>query len=225
MRPQPIALPVAVDLAADSQDWPVRLAQSGADGVLLAGWPGDGPEVEHQLGQRLEQWLRFPLGSRPLQLLAHRDQLAGAGRSGSELARFLLPAWGSAGMAEQLERLAWLELEHESGSCAAALIRRLRQGRLLLPAAGSLLEYAPWREACLVAIPPPEVLTEALVLWMRPQLAGEEAARSLMALLRQRLAAARQQKTAATGGGGRSHHGEAHWALIGTASRAFNSLM
>jgi len=30
-----------------------------------------------------------------------------------------------------------------------------------------------------VAIPPPEVLTEALVLWMRPQLAGEEAVRAI----------------------------------------------
>lgn len=27
------------------------------------------------------------------------------------------------------------------------------------------LEHAPWREAFLVAIPPLEVLTEALVLW------------------------------------------------------------
>ena len=197
MGPLPIALPVAVDLAADSQDWPAHLAKSGADGVLLAGWPGDGPAMEHQLGA----WVPIALGSRPLQLLAHSDQLAGSGRSRGGLPRFLLPAWGSAGMVEQLGRLAWLELEQEPSSTAAALIRRLRQGRLLLPAAGTLLEHAPWREACLVAIPPPELLTEVLVLWMRPQLAGEEVVRSLVALLRQRLAAARQQKTPALRGG------------------------
>jgi hypothetical protein len=183
------------------------LKQSGADGLLLVGGCGGaGPSAafarEEQLGELLPgAWLRIALGSRPLLLLAHGDQLPGRGSSGGGQPRFLLPACGSAVLADQLKQLAWLELEHEQDSSAEALIGRLAHGRLLLPAAGSLLDHSPWREAGLVAVPPPEVLLEELELWIPPEQAKDEAIGALTALLRQRLAGGCQQKTPAMGGG------------------------
>ena len=108
---------------------------------------------------------------------------------------------GSDLLAEQLEQMDWLALERELQNTAEALIGRMGQGRLLLPAAGSLLDHAPLREAGLVALPPPEPLAEELELWIRPQRAAEAAVAALAALLRQRLAAGCQQKTPAIGGG------------------------
>ncbi len=131
------------------------------------------------------------MGSRPLLLLAHRDQLAGRGNTAPRLPRFLLPATGSTRLAEELSQLDWLELELEPQGTEEALIKRLRQERLLLPAAGSLLEHAPWRGSGVVALPPPEPLAEVLELWIRPQRAAEDAVSDLVALLRQRLAARR----------------------------------
>jgi uncharacterized membrane protein YccC len=124
-----------------------------------------------------------------------------------------LPATGSTRLAAALAQLDWLELEREPQGTAEALIERLRQERLLLPAAGSLLDHAPWREAGLVALPPPEPLAEELEIWIRPQRAAEEAVTDLVALLRQRLAAGCQQKTPAAGGGSPErprHHPTGH---------------
>jgi len=183
------------------------LEQGGGDGLLLAGGLRAGERSaavtsEHELQQQLPgTWRRIALGSRPLLLLAHREQLAGRGNPAHGLPRFLLPATGSARLAEQLEQMGWLELEREPQNTAEALIGRLGQGRLLLPAAGSLLDHAPWREAGLVALPPPEPLAEDLELWIQPQRAAEEAVAALAALLRQRLAGGCQQKTPAMGGG------------------------
>jgi hypothetical protein len=177
-----------------------ELEAGGGAGLLLAtglraGGHGDaGPGAagagEHELAPLLAgSWRRIALGSRPLLLLAHRDQLAGRGVKTPGLPRFLLPASGAERLAAALEQLDWLELELEPQGTPEALIERLRQGRLLLPAAGSLLDHAPWREAGLVALPPPEPLAEELELWLRPQRAAEEAVTALVALLRQRLAA------------------------------------
>jgi hypothetical protein len=188
------------------------LEQGGGDGLLLAGGllagapRGAGPGAAAAREQELEQqlpgpWRRIALGSRPLLLLAHREQLAGRGNPAHGLPRFLLPATGTARLAEQLEQMGWLELEREPQNTAEALIGRLGQGRLLLPAAGLLLVHSPWREAGLVALPPPEPLAEELELWIRPERAEAEAMRTLMALLRQRLAGGCLQKTPAMGGG------------------------
>jgi hypothetical protein len=148
---------------------------------------------EHELAPLLPgSWQRIALGSRPLLLLAHRDQLAGRGNSAPGLPRFLLPATGSTRLAEALAQLDWLELELEPQGTAEALIKRLRQERLLLPAAGSLLEHAPWRDSGVVALPPPEPLAEELELWITPQRAAEEAVSDLVALLRQQLDAGGQ---------------------------------
>jgi hypothetical protein len=192
--------------------WGVPLGQGGGDGLLLAGGlragdpRGAGPGAAVAREQEREQqlpgtWRRIALGRRPLLLLAHREQLAGRGNPSPGLPRFLLPATGSARLAERLEQMGWLELEREPQNTAEALIGRLGQGRLLLPAAGSLLDHAPWREAGLVALPPPEPLAEELELWIRPQRAAEEAVAALAALLRQRLAGGCQQRTPAIGGG------------------------
>jgi hypothetical protein len=191
-----------------------ELEAGGGAGLLLAaglraGGHGDaGPGAagagEHELAPLLAgSWRRIALGSRPLLLLAHRDQLAGRGDPAPGLPRFLLPAYGAERLAAALAQLDWLELEleREPQGTAEALIERLGQERLLLPAAGSLLDHAPWREAGLVALPPPEPLAEELELWIRPQRAAEEAVAALAALLRQRLAAGCQQKTPAIGGG------------------------
>jgi hypothetical protein len=189
-----------------------ELEAGGGAGLLLAaglrtGGHGDaGPGAagarEHELAPLLAgSWRRIALGSRPLLLLAHRDQLAGRGVQTPGLPRFFLPASGAERLAAALEQLDWLELEREPQGTAEALIERLGQGRLLLPAAGSLLDHAPWREAGLVALPPPEPLAEELELWIRPQRAAEEAVSDLVALLRQRLAAGCPQKTPAIGGG------------------------
>lgn len=157
---------------------------------LLAGGHGDAGAGEHELAPLLAgSWRRIALGSRPLLLLAHRDQLAGRGDQTPVLPRFLLPASGAERLAAALAQLDWLELEREPQGTAEALIERLGQGRLLLPAAGSLLDHAPWRGSGVVALPPPEPLAEELELWIRPQRAAEEAVTDLVALLRQRLAA------------------------------------
>jgi hypothetical protein len=169
----------------------------GGAGLLLAAglWAGGHGDAgqgaagagEHKLAPLLAgSWRRIALGSRPLLLLAHSDQLAGGGDPSPGLPRFLLPATGSTRLAAALAQLDWLELEREPQGTAEALIERLRQERLLLPAAGSLLDHAPWREAGLVALPPPEPLAEELEIWIRPQRAAEEAVTDLVALLRQR---------------------------------------
>jgi hypothetical protein len=75
----------------------------------------------------------------------------------------------------------WLELEREAQNTAEALIWRLGQGRLMLTAAGSLLDHSPWREAGLVALPPPEPLAEELELWIRPERAADAAVALSMA--------------------------------------------
>lgn len=189
-----------------------ELEAGGGAGLLLAaglraGGHGDaGPGAagvgEHELAPLLAgSWRRIALGSRPLQLLAHREQLAGRGNPASGLPRFLLPARASAQLAAALAQLDWLELEREPQNTAEALIERLGQGRLLLFAAGSLLDHAPWQGSGVVALPPPEPLAEELELWIKPQRAAEEAVTALVALLRQRLAAGCQQRTPAAGGG------------------------
>jgi hypothetical protein len=200
-----------------------REAGGGAGLLLAAGlWAGGHGDAgqgaagagEHKLAPLLAgSWRRIALGSRPLLLLAHSDQLAGGGDPSPGLPRFLLPATGSTRLAAALAQLDWLELEREPQGTAEALIERLRQERLLLPAAGSLLDHAPWREAGLVALPPPEPLAEELEIWIRPQRAAEEAVTDLVALLRQRLAAGCQQKTPAAGGGSPErprHHPTGH---------------
>jgi hypothetical protein len=173
-----------------------REAGGGAGLLLAAGlWAGGHGDAgqgaagagEHKLAPLLAgSWRRIALGSRPLLLLAHSDQLAGGGDPSPGLPRFLLPATGSTRLAAALAQLDWLELEREPQGTAEALIERLRQERLLLPAAGSLLDHAPWREAGLVALPPPEPLAEELEIWIRPQRAAEEAVTDLVALMRQR---------------------------------------
>jgi hypothetical protein len=200
-----------------------REAGGGAGLLLAAGlrandrgdaWPCAAAAREQELAPLLPgSWRRIALGSRPLLLLAHSDQLAGGGDPSPGLPRFLLPATGSTRLAAALAQLDWLELEREPQGTAEALIERLRQERLLLPAAGSLLDHAPWREAGLVALPPPEPLAEELEIWIRPQRAAEEAVTDLVALLRQRLAAGCQQKTPAAGGGSPErprHHPTGH---------------
>jgi len=201
--------PLQADLLSGGWRVPLEqgLEQGGGDGLLLAGGLRAGERSaavtrEHELQQQLPgTWRRIALGSRPLLLLAHREQLAGRGNPAHGLPRFLLPATGSARLAEQLEQMGWLELEREPQNTAEALIGRLGQGRLLLPAAGSLLDHAAWREAGLVALPPPDALAEELELWIRPERAEAEAMRTLAALLRQRLAGGCQQETPAIGGG------------------------
>jgi hypothetical protein len=185
-------LPLGPDLGQE-------LEAGGGAGLLLAAGlqadhhgdagPGAAAAREHELAPLLPgSWRRIALGSRPLLLLAHREQLACRGNSAPGLPRLLLPATGSARLAEALAQLDWLELEQEPQGTAEALIERLRQERLLLPAAGSLLEHAPWRGSGVVALPPPEPLAEDLELWIRPQPGAEEAVTDLVALLRQRLA-------------------------------------
>jgi hypothetical protein len=175
-------------------------AAGGGAGLLLAAGlradhhgdagPGAAAAREQELAPLLPgSWRRITLGSRPLLLLAHRDQLTGRGNSAPGLPRFLLPAPGSTRLAAALAQLDWLELELEPQGTAEALIERLRQERLLLPAAGSLLEHAPWRDSGVVALPPPEPLAEVLELWIRPQPGAKEAVTDLVALLRQQLAA------------------------------------
>jgi hypothetical protein len=193
-------LPLGQDLGQCPEQEP---AAGGGAGLLLAaglrandrGDAGAGAAAsrEHELAPLLPgSWQRIALGSRPLLLLAHRDQLAGRGNSAPGLPRFLLPATGSTRLAEALAQLDWLELELEPQGTAEALIKRLRQERLLLPAAGSLLEHAPWRDSGVVALPPPEPLAEELELWITPQRAAEEAVSDLVALLRQQLDAGGQ---------------------------------
>ena len=176
-----------------------REAGGGAGLLLAAGLQADhhgdagagaAATREQELAPLLPgRWRRIALGSRPLLLLAHRDQLAGRGNTAPRLPRFLLPATGSTRLAEELSQLDWLELELEPQGTEEALIKRLRQERLLLPAAGSLLEHAPWRDSGVVALPPPEPLAEVLELWIRPQPGAKEAVTDLVALLRQQLAA------------------------------------
>jgi len=139
--------------------------------------------------------LALPLGRRPL-LLLHANERRDAiepepDRRASRPWQLLLPAaryqprlW------RQLERLGLLPLQECSAGDSERWLQALAEGPHLLPAHLSLLLEAPWRDAGLRAVPPPEPLEEQLWLLMRQ---GEERQAAMAALqqhLHERLGAA-----------------------------------
>ena len=127
------------------------------------------------------------LGRRPLVLIHAKDHhVANDGDCIPNPRRpwqlLLPPAEQQQLLWRQLERLALLPLRDCSAADGVSWLQELRQGPHLLPAHLSLLEEAPWRDAGLGAVPPPEPLEEQLWLLVRQ---GEETRPAIKALAAQ----------------------------------------
>jgi len=128
-----------------------------------------------------------PLGRRPLVLIHAKDHHTAPDRDRDPKARrpwqlLLPPAEQQPLLWRQFERLALLALRDYSAADCDSWLQELLQGPHLLPAHLSLLEEAPWREAGLRAVPPPEPLEEQLWLLVRQ---GEETRPAIAALAAQ----------------------------------------
>jgi hypothetical protein len=131
----------------------------------------------------------MPLGIQSLLLLhASQQQRAAAEQGGPRPWQLLLPpADQQPRLQRDLQQLGLLPLGHCSALDDAGWLQQLQAEPYLLPAQLSLLEQAPWREAALKAVPPPEPLEEQLWLLVRQ---GEErwpAIEALVAQLRERV--------------------------------------
>ena len=134
------------------------------------------------------------LGTLPLVLVhagCHRQAL----EQGSRVMpwKLLLPAAEHQPLLwRDLERLGLLPLQECLAADAESLLAHLQTEPHLLPADLSLLEGRPWREAGLLAVPPPEPLVEKLWLLVRagdteqPQLADLIETLRLQILMRYR---------------------------------------
>ena len=131
----------------------------------------------------------MPLGIQSLLLLhASQQQRAAAEQGAPRPWQFLLPpADQQPRLQRDLQQLGLLPLGHCSAIDDEGWLQQLQAEPYLLPAHLSLLEHAPWREAALKAVPPPEPLEEQLWLLVRQ---GEErwpAIEALVAQLRERV--------------------------------------
>lgn len=128
-----------------------------------------------------------PLGRRPLVLIHAKEHRATTDRDCNLKVRrpwqlLLPPAEHQPRLWRQLERLGLLPLRDCSATDSESWLQELLQGPHLLPAHLSLLEEAPWCDAGLRAVPPPEPLEEQLWLLVRQ---GEEQRPAIEALAAQ----------------------------------------
>ncbi len=131
----------------------------------------------------------LPLGIQSLLLLhASQQQRAAAEQGGPRPWQFLLPpADQQPRLQRDLQQLGLLPLGHCSALDDAGWLQQLQAEPYLLPAHLSLLEQAPWREAALRAVPPPEPLEEQLWLLVRQGDEHRPAIHALAAQLRERV--------------------------------------
>ena len=131
----------------------------------------------------------MPLGIQSLLLLhASQQQRAAAEQGGPRPWQFLLPPTDQQPRLQRdLQQLGLLPLGHCSAIDDEGWLQQLQAEPYLLPAHLSLLEQAPWREAALKAVPPPEPLEEQLWLLVRRGDEHRPAIDSLAAQLRERV--------------------------------------
>ena len=91
-------------------------------------------------------------------------------------------------MDEQLRRQALLEVRNTENCIAVDLVERLWREPLLLPAHRSLLQCSPWQQAQLIAVPPPDPISDHLWLLVRTELAGTPQIKELEGQLRKSIA-------------------------------------
>ena len=138
----------------------ISLAAMAATGLLQQ--PADiGPGIK-----------AVPLGRRPLVLLHGQGLHTAADRDLNPRVRrawqlLLPPAAHQPLLWRQLRQLGLLPLQRCHAATPEALLQELSNGPFLLPAPFELLELAPWRDAGLRAVPPPEPLEERLWLLVR----------------------------------------------------------
>jgi len=189
---------------ASPQQWLQLLQRADLDGLLLpaealpAPATTSGPGIASP-GHRCstEPLQVVPLGSRPLVLLVHSNQLqgrlippSGHVRPTPPPPRLLLSPL-CAHHQRRLAELALLPLEIEPCPTPQQLITRLSRERLLLPAPWDLLEHPPWCNTPLLPLPPPLPLHEQLVLLVSPS-ASQPAITALARALQQRINTQRQ---------------------------------
>ena len=131
----------------------------------------------------------MPLGIQSLLLLhASQQQRAAAEQGGPRPWQLLLPpADQQPRLQRDLQQLGLLPLGHCSAIDDEGWLQQLQAEPYLLPAHLSLLEHAPWREAALKAVPPPEPLEEQLWLLVRQGDEHRPAIDTLIAQLRERV--------------------------------------
>ncbi len=133
----------------------------------------------------------IPLGRRPLVLIHANDRQAATDPAPNPKARrpwllLLPPAEHQPLLWRQLERLALLPLREYRAVDSESWLQELLQGPHLLPAPLSLLEEAPWSDAGLKAVPPPEPLGESLWLLVRQEAEAEPLVKKLAGNIRSR---------------------------------------
>jgi hypothetical protein len=176
------------------QDWGQQLRQGTLDAVLLSlasiKGANSGARNLALLGLASGELEAIPLGSQDLQLLYAARHLSRPPQLNPwRRPLFLLPpASCQLLLDEQLRRQALMGVRNTENSIAVNLVELLRQEPLLLPAHRSLLQYSPWQEAQLIAVPPPDPISDRLWLLVRPELASTPRSKGLEAQLRRSIA-------------------------------------
>ena len=160
------------------QDWGQQLRRGTLDAVLLSlasiKVASTGVRNRALLGLASAELEVIPLGTQDLQLLyAARHRSSPSQLNPWRQPLFLLPpASCQLLLDEQLRRQALMEVRNTENCIALDLVELLRRELLLLPAHRSLLQCSPWQEAQLIAVPPPDPISDRLWLLVRPELAG-----------------------------------------------------
>jgi hypothetical protein len=183
------------------ESWSELLLQGALDAALIsvaAMSVASAPEPSDQSTLWGPDISVMPLGRRPLVLIhaaGEHCRRTGQGVSEGDPNPRLRTAWELLLPPEvqqpllwrQLERLGLLSLRDCSAGDCESWLQELLQGPHLLPAHLSLLEQAPWRDAGLRAVPPPEPLEEQLWLLVREGQEHRPAIDTLATQLREQL--------------------------------------
>ena len=176
------------------QDWGQQLRRGTLDAVLLSlasiKVASTGVRNRALLGLASAELEVIPLGTQDLQLLyAARHRSSPSQLNPWRRPLFLLPpASCQLLLDEQLRRQALMEVRNTENCIAVDLVELLRREPLLLPAHRSLLQCSPWQEAQLIAVPPPDPISDRLWLLVRPELAGTPQIKELEGQLRRSIA-------------------------------------
>lgn len=176
------------------QDWVQQLRRGTLDAVLLCLASTAAATAEtgglELLAPEAAELEAISLGSQNLQLLYAARHLSSSARLNPwRRPLFLLPlATCQPVLDEQLRRQAMMGVRNTETCIAGDLVELLRREPLLLPAHRSLLQCSPWQEAQLIAVPPPDPISDRLWLLVRPELAGTPQIKALEAQLDRKIA-------------------------------------
>ncbi len=176
------------------QDWSQQLRRGTLDAGLLSlasiKGASTGARNPALLGLASAELEAIPLGSQDLQLLyaAHHVSRPPQLNSWRRPLFLLPPANCQLLLDEQLRWQALMGVRNTETFIAGDLVELLRREPLLLPAHRSLLQCSPWQEAQLIAVPPPDPISDRLWLLVRPELAGTPQIKELEAQLHRKIA-------------------------------------